>query len=82
MAAAQQANKFADEIVPMKTKMKVVNKETKEESIVDYVVDRDECNRPDTSAEGLAKLEPVQGPRQVHHRRQRLASSPTARPRW
>jgi len=62
MAAAQQANKFADEIVPMKTKMKVVNKETKEESIVDYVVNRDECNRPDTSAEGLAKLEPVRGP--------------------
>ena len=62
MAAAQQANKFADEIVPMKTKMKVVNKETKEETIVDYVVNRDECNRPDTSAEGLAKLEPVRGP--------------------
>ncbi len=62
MAAAQQANKFADEIVPMKTKMKVVNKETKEETIVDYVVNRDECNRPDTSAEGLAKLEPVKGP--------------------
>jgi acetyl-CoA C-acetyltransferase len=62
MAAAQQANKFADEIVPMKTKMKVVDKATKEESIVDYVVDRDECNRPDTTAEGLAKLEPVKGP--------------------
>ncbi|THD55102.1 acetyl-CoA C-acyltransferase [Phenylobacterium sp.] len=62
MAAAQQANKFADEIVPMKTKMKMVNKETKEETIVDYVVDKDECNRPDTSAEGLAKLEPVRGP--------------------
>jgi acetyl-CoA C-acetyltransferase len=62
MAAAQQAGKFRDEIVPMKTKMKVVNKETKEESIVDYTVDRDECNRPDTTAEGLAKLEPVKGP--------------------
>jgi acetyl-CoA C-acetyltransferase len=61
MAAAQQANKFADEIVPMKTKMKLVNKETKEETIVDYVVDKDECNRPDTSAEGLARLEPVRG---------------------
>ena len=61
MAAAQQANKFKDEIVPMKTKMKVVNKETKEESIVDYVVDRDECNRPDTTLEGLSKLAPVMG---------------------
>ena len=61
MAAAQQANKFKDEIVPMKTKMKVVNKETKEESIVDYVVDKDECNRPDTTLEGLSKLSPVKG---------------------
>ncbi|KQW70610.1 acetyl-CoA acetyltransferase [Phenylobacterium sp. Root77] len=61
MAAAQQAGKFKDEIVPMATKMKVVNKETKEESIVDYVVDRDECNRPDTTIEGLAKLQPVRG---------------------
>ena len=59
MAAAQQAGKFKDEIVPLKTKMKVVNKETKEESIVDFVVDKDECNRPDTTLEGLAKLKPV-----------------------
>ncbi|MDB5422796.1 MAG: 3ketoacylCoA thiolase [Phenylobacterium sp.] len=62
MAAAQQAGKFADEIVPMKTKMKRVDKETKEETIVDYVVDKDECNRPDTSMAGLARLEPVRGP--------------------
>ena len=62
MAAAQQANKFKDEIVPMKTKMKVVDKATKAESIVDYVVSKDECNRPDTTIEGLAKLEPVKGP--------------------
>jgi acetyl-CoA C-acetyltransferase len=61
MAAAQQANKFKDEIVPMKTRMKVVDKATKAESIVDYVVDRDECNRPETTLEGLAKLEPVRG---------------------
>lgn len=61
-AAAQQSGKFKDEIVPLKTKMKVVNKETKEESIVDCVVDRDECNRPDTTLEGLAKLQPVKGP--------------------
>ncbi len=62
MAAAQQAGKFRDEIVPMKTKMKRVDKETKEESIVDYTVDRDECNRPDTTLEGLQKLQPVRGP--------------------
>ncbi len=46
----------------MQTKMKKVNKETKEETIVDYTVDRDECNRPDTTLEGLSKLEPVRGP--------------------
>src|SRR5947209_10635039 len=61
MATAQQANKLKDESVPMKTKRKVVDKATKAESIVDYVVDRDECNRPETTLEGLAKLEPVRG---------------------
>ncbi|HEX2590696.1 MAG TPA: acetyl-CoA C-acyltransferase [Rhizomicrobium sp.] len=60
-AAAQQAGKYKDEIVPMATKMKVVDKATKQESIVDYVVTKDECNRPDTTLEGLAKLEPVKG---------------------
>ncbi len=62
IAAAQQNGIFKDEIVPMNTKMKVVNRETKEESIVDYVVDKDECNRPDTTLEGLASLQPVKGP--------------------
>ncbi len=62
MAAAQAAGKFKDEIVPMATKMKVVDKNTKAESIVDYTVTRDECNRPDTTMEGLAKLDPVKGP--------------------
>ena len=61
MAAAQANNLFADEIVPMQTKMKVKNKETGEESIVDYTVDCDECNRPDTKLEGLASLAPVRG---------------------
>ena len=62
MAAAQEAGKFKDEIISVKTKMKVVDKATKAESIVDAVVDRDECNRPDTTLAGLAKLEPVKGP--------------------
>ena len=62
MAAAQQADKFRDEIVPMKTKMKQVNKETKEETVVDYTVTRDECNRPETTLEGLQRLEAVKGP--------------------
>ncbi|MGC3983276.1 MAG: acetyl-CoA C-acyltransferase [Pseudorhodoferax sp.] len=62
MAAAQEAGKFKDEIVPVKTRMKVVDKATKAESHVDAVVDRDECNRPDTTLAGLARLEPVKGP--------------------
>ncbi|MBE8191309.1 MAG: acetyl-CoA C-acyltransferase [Alphaproteobacteria bacterium] len=61
MAAAQENNLFADEIVPMDTKMKVVNKETKEEKIVDFTVNRDECNRPQTTLEGLQGLQPVRG---------------------
>ena len=61
IAAAQASGLFADEIVPMATKMKVVDKATKAESLVDYVVTKDECNRPDTTLEGLAKLEPVRG---------------------
>ena len=60
-AAAQASGKFDDEIVPMATKMKLVNKDTKEETLVDYVVDKDECNRPETTLEGLAKLAPVKG---------------------
>jgi acetyl-CoA C-acetyltransferase len=61
IAAAQAAGLFKDEIVPMATKMKVVNKETKAESFVDYMVDRDECNRPETTLEGLQSLQPVMG---------------------
>ncbi|HEV2563089.1 MAG TPA: acetyl-CoA C-acyltransferase [Rhizomicrobium sp.] len=58
-AAAQQAQKFKDEIVPMQTKMKKVDKATGAETIVDVTVDKDESNRPDTTLEGLAALQPV-----------------------
>jgi acetyl-CoA C-acetyltransferase len=58
-AAAQQAQKFKDEIVPMQTKMKKVDKATGTETIVDFTVDKDECNRPDTTLEGLQALQPV-----------------------
>ena len=58
-AAASGRGGIAEEIVPMAVKMKKVNKETGEESIVDAIVDRDECNRPDTTIEGLAKLPPA-----------------------
>jgi acetyl-CoA C-acetyltransferase len=58
-AAAQQGRKFDDEIVPFKTRMKKVDKATGAESVVDTTVDRDECNRPDTTLEGLQALKPV-----------------------
>jgi acetyl-CoA C-acetyltransferase len=58
-AAAQQANRFKDEIVPLTTKMKKVDKATGQESIVEYTVTHDECNRPDTTLEGLKALKPV-----------------------
>jgi len=38
---------------------KVINKDTKETAVVDGVVDRDECNRADTTLEGLAALPPA-----------------------
>ena len=62
MAAAQEAGLFKDEIIPVKTQMKVVDKLSKAESMVDVTVDRDECNRPDTTLASLARLEPVKGP--------------------
>ena len=58
-AAAVDAGKIADEIVPMKATMLKVDKETGEESHVEVVVDRDECNRPQTTLEGLASLPPA-----------------------
>ena len=58
-AAAQEAGLFDDEIVPMQTTRAVYDKETKETTYEDAVVDRDECNRPATTLEDLAVLEPV-----------------------
>ncbi|MEK9823535.1 MAG: thiolase family protein [Gammaproteobacteria bacterium] len=59
-AAAQQAGLFDDEIMPMKVKwQKVIDKETKETAIVDGECVGDECNRPETTLEGLAKLPPA-----------------------
>jgi acetyl-CoA C-acetyltransferase len=58
-ASAQQAGRFNAEIVPMATKKKVVDKETKAEHIEDALLQSDEGNRPDTTLEGLAALKPV-----------------------
>ena len=55
-AQAQQAGWIGEEIVPMPATMKKVDKQTGEESLVDVVVDKDECNRPTTTLDGLAGL--------------------------
>ena len=58
-AAAQQAGRFDDEIVPMASTMLVVDKATNEATPKQVKLTRDEGNRPDTTPEGLAALKPV-----------------------
>jgi len=59
IADAQASGKFADEIVPMTTTMAVKDRDTGEISHHEVTIGADECNRPDTTAEGLASLKPV-----------------------
>lgn len=63
-AAAQAQNLFADEIIPCQTRMAEKNKETGQITYRDVTATRDNCNRPDTTLEGLRALEPVKGPDQ------------------
>ena len=63
-AAAQQAGVFANEIVPCTTRMMEKNKETGEVTYREVTATHDNCNRANTTLEGLAKLEPVKGPGQ------------------
>ena len=58
-AAAQQRGAFDDEIVPLPSTMLVQDKETKEISKKDVVLEKDEGNRPTTTLEGLQGLAPV-----------------------
>ncbi|MDO8712597.1 MAG: thiolase family protein [Pseudomonas sp.] len=58
-AQAQAAGLFDDEIVPMAVKYRVEDKVTGQVQILDGIVDRDDCNRPDTTLESLAGLKPV-----------------------
>src|SRR6266550_2494194 len=64
-AAAQAEGRFADEIIPVTATMAVKNKETSEVSMREVTLDKDEGNRPETTLEGLAKLEPVRGPEKI-----------------
>ena len=58
-AAAQQAGKFDDEIVSLPSKMLFMDKETKQQSVHDVALEKDEGNRPTTTLEGLQGLKPV-----------------------
>ncbi|MFL1526152.1 thiolase family protein [Pseudomonas sp. O230] len=58
-AQAQATGLFDDEIVPMAVKYRVEDKASGQVQILDGVVDRDDCNRPDTTLESLAGLKPV-----------------------
>lgn len=56
--AAIKANKFKDEIVPVKVSEVYLDENMKRKT-KDYIVDADEGPRADTSVEALAKLKPV-----------------------
>ena len=58
-AAAQAAGRFDDEIVPVTTTMSVTSKETGETTKHEVTITKDEGNRPETTLEGLAALNPV-----------------------
>ena len=58
-AEAQKAGKFDDEIVPLPSVMKLVDKETGKSNDVEMNLDKDEGNRPSTTLEGLSGLQPV-----------------------
>lgn len=60
--AAQLAGRYADEIVSVATTMLQTDKATGETTLREVTVDQDTCNRPGTTAEALAKLNPVNGP--------------------
>jgi acetyl-CoA C-acetyltransferase len=58
-AAAREAGKFKDEIVPISTKMKVVDKNTGAESIKETTAKEDEGIRADTTYEGVSQIKPA-----------------------
>lgn len=60
-ARGQEASIFVDEIVPVAA-VKLITDKATGKTFERYVrLDRDECNRATTTAEGLASLAPVQG---------------------
>jgi acetyl-CoA C-acetyltransferase len=58
-AAAQASGKFDEEIIPVSVEKVVFAKETKGVRKEAVTLSKDEGNRPETNAEGLANLKPV-----------------------
>ena len=58
-ANAVEQGWISEEIVPMNATMLKVDKETGDESRVEVSVDKDECNRPQTTLDGLSGLAPA-----------------------
>ncbi|MEO8777611.1 MAG: acetyl-CoA C-acyltransferase [Rhodanobacter sp.] len=58
-AEAQLAGRYNDEMVAVTATMKVTDKATGKTSTRSITVSQDECNRPQTRLEDLAKLKPV-----------------------
>ena len=62
VAAAQQNGLFDEEIIEVTATKALVNKETGETTKETVTLNLDEGNRPTTTLEGLASLQPVNGP--------------------
>jgi acetyl-CoA acyltransferase len=58
-ARAQAEGFFCAEIAPMRTTMTILDKQSGEPITKEVCCDRDECNRPDTTLDGLLALKPV-----------------------
>jgi len=58
-AKARAEGKFKDEIVPITTKMKVVDKNTGTETMKEITAAEDEGIRPDTTYEGVSQIKPA-----------------------
>ena len=61
-AAGQVAGRFDKEIAPLKAVKLLMNKETGATLEEEVTLTKDEGNRPDTTKDGLAMLQPVRGP--------------------
>ncbi len=58
-AKARAAGRFKDEIVPITTKMKVIDKTTSVETMKEVTAEHDEGIRPDTTYEGVSQIKPA-----------------------